>query len=187
MVAPTPFHAPLSTSTDDQLRVMLGYDLDAYLASIFATSPAFPTSSHALLDVDSTDLSAFKSKGGKALIWQPQSGGPFSPLAMVHWYQALNAANGGGPFDYSQVQTFMRLFMMPGAQHCGGGPATSTIDPFTSVVNWVEKGTAPASIIGTAPAQTPFPGRTRPLCPFPQYAHYKGSGSIEDAANFTCQ
>jgi Tannase and feruloyl esterase len=187
MVAPTPPHAPASTSTDDQLKVMLGYDLDAYLASIFATSTAFPTSSHTLLDVDSTDLSAFNGHGGKAIIYQPQTGGPFSPLAMENWYQAVNVANGGTPFDYSATQSFLRLFMMPGAQHCGGGPSTSTIDAFSAVVNWVENKTPPASIVGTAPATTPWPGRTRPLCPFPAFAHYIGTGSIEVASNFVCQ
>jgi hypothetical protein len=76
---------------------------------------------------------------------------------------------------------------MPGAQHCGGGPSTSTIDAFSAVVNWVENKTPPASIVGTAPATTPWPGRTRPLCPFPAFAHYIGTGSIEVASNFVCQ
>jgi feruloyl esterase len=187
MVAPTPPHLPASIAEDDQLRVMLGYDLDSYYASTFATSAAFPTSSHDLLEVDSTDLSAFSSRNGKLIVWQPQSGGPFSPLAMVDWYQKLNLANGGTPFDYSQTQAFARLFMMPGAQHCGGGPATSLIDPFSAVVDWVENGNVPAKIVGTAPPSTPWPGRTRPLWPFPQIAKYRGTGSIEDQASFVCQ
>ena len=135
----------------------------------------------------SPDLTAFKNHGGKVIIWQPQTGGPFSPLAMVDWYESVNTFNGGTPFDYNETQKFARLFMMPGAGHCGGGPLTSTIDPFASIVAWVEKGTAPDQIIGTAPAGTPWPGRTRPLCPFPKSAKYTGTGSIEVAANFTCQ
>jgi feruloyl esterase len=187
MLAPTPPHPPASMGEDDNLRVLLGYDLDSYYASIFATSAAFPMSSNALLDVDSPDLSQFNTHGGKLIVWQPQSGGPFSPLAMVDWYQKVNAASGGTPFDYSNVQKYARLFMMPGAQHCGGGPSTSQIDPFSAVVDWVEHGNAPARIVGTAPATTPWPGRTRPLCPFPQFARYKGTGSIEDEASFVCQ
>ncbi len=187
MLAPTPPSHPASPSTDDLLKVMLAYDLDSYYASIFATTTAFPTSSHALLEVDSPDLSAFKNHGGKVIIWQPQTGGPFSPLAMVDWYESVNNFNGGTPFDYSETQKFARLFMMPGAGHCGGGPSTSTIDPFASIVAWVEKGTAPDQIIGTAAAGSPWPGRTRPLCPFPKSAKYTGTGSIEVAANFTCQ
>jgi feruloyl esterase len=120
------------------------------------------------------------------IITQPQSGGPFSPYGMVDWYQNLNANMGGTPTDFTPTQSFARLFMQPGAQHCGGGPSTSTIDAFSSVVNWVENGVAPDQLIGTAPAATPFPGRTRPLCPFPAYAQYTGSGSIESAANFVC-
>ena len=77
---------------------------------------------------------------------------------------------------------------MPGANHCGGGPATSSIDAFSPLVNWVENGVAPQRIVGTAAATgNPFPGRTRPLCPYPQYAHYTGSGDINAEANFVCR
>jgi hypothetical protein len=167
--------------------LMMNYDLDAYYASLFSTTALFPVSSFDQLQADSTDLSKFNGNKGKLIIYQPQSGGPFSPLAMVDWYEQLNVVNGGTPFDFSKTQDFARLFMMPGVQHCAGGPGTSNIDPFSAVVDWVEKGSAPASIIGTAPSATPWPGRTRPLCPYPQTAQYKGSGSIEDAANFSCK
>jgi feruloyl esterase len=106
---------------------------------------------------------------------------------MVDWYQKLNLASGGTASDYTTTQSFARLFMIPGAQHCGGGPSTSTIDPFSALVAWVEQGQAPDKLVGTAGAATPWPGRTRPLCPFPKTSHYLGSGSIEDQANFVCQ
>jgi hypothetical protein len=77
--------------------------------------------------------------------------------------------------------------MVPGMNHCGGGPATSQFDAFAALVDWVENRKAPDSIIGTAPASTPWPGRTRPLCAYPEQARYVGSGSIEDATNFTCE
>jgi feruloyl esterase len=70
--------------------------------------------------------------------------------------------------------------------HCGGGPATSQFDAFGALVNWVEHNKAPASLLGTAPAGTPWPGRTRPLCAYPAQARYVGAGSIEDAASFRC-
>jgi feruloyl esterase len=186
VLAPTPPTLPAPVAAEGLTKIMLDYDLDAYYASLFATNAKFPVSSYDQLQADSTDLSAFKTAGGKLIVWQPQSGGPFSPLAMVDWYDKLNVANGGNPFDYGRTQQFARLFMMPGAHHCGGGPSTSNINAFASVVDWVEKGTAPAQIVGTAPATTPWPGRTRPLCPYPKTTQYKGSGSIEDAANFTC-
>ena len=80
---------------------------------------------------------------------------------------------------------FYRLFMVPGMFHCGGGIGTSTFDAFTPLVEWVEKGAAPQSI----PASRLVEGkvvRTRPLCPYPEVAKYKGSGSIDDAASFSC-
>ena len=70
--------------------------------------------------------------------------------------------------------------------HCAGGPATDSFDGLAAIVDWVEKGTAPARIEASALPGTPFPGRTRPLCPYPSSARYSGNGSIEDGANFAC-
>jgi feruloyl esterase len=186
VVAPTPPILPAPTANEGVFKVILNFDLDAFYASIFNTTSDFPRSTYTEMTVDSTDLSALRNHGGKVIIYQPQTGGPFSPLAMIDWYNQLNAASGGTATDYSSVQSYARLFLMPGAQHCGGGPSTSTIDPFSAVVNWAENGVAPARIVGTAPNATPWPGRTRPLCPFPAYAKYSGSGSIESEANFVC-
>jgi len=73
----------------------------------------------------------------------------------------------------------------PGKAHCGGGRTTDSYDTLSALVNWVEKGTAPDTILASAPASsTYFRGRTRPVCVFPKYAKYKGTGSIEDAARF---
>ena len=71
--------------------------------------------------------------------------------------------------------------------HCAGGPATDSFDGLAALTEWVEKGTAPARIEASAlPGTAYFPGRTRPLCPYPSAARYRGSGSLEDAANFAC-
>jgi feruloyl esterase len=86
-----------------------------------------------------------------------------------------------------EADSFARLFLVPGANHCGGGPSTAGADFFSPVVNWVENGVAPESVVGTAGNATPWPGRTRPLCPYPQYAHYTGSGDINVASNFVCR
>ena len=69
--------------------------------------------------------------------------------------------------------------------HCSGGAATDSWDGLGALVNWVEKGQAPQSIM--AKGTTVFPGRTRPLCAYPQYAQYKGSGDPEDGQNFVCR
>ena len=183
----TPPILPAPTANDGLANLIMNYDFDTLAASIFGTSAAFPVSDTELLNVDATDLSAFKENGGKLIIWQPQSGGPFSPQDMVNWYTEMNSAMRGGEENFTAAKSFARLFLMPGVNHCGGGPGTSVIDAFSPVVNWVENGVAPASILGTAPATTPWPGRTRPLCPYPQYARYKGTGDVNVAASFECR
>ena len=183
----TPPILPAPTANDGLAKLIMNIDFDTLAASIFGTSTAFPISNTDLLNVDSTDLSEFRRNGGKLLIWQPQSGGPFSPQDMVNWYTDMNLAMHGNKHTFAPARSFARLFMMPGVNHCGGGPGTSLIDAFTPVVDWVENGIAPQSILGTAPAATPWPGRTRPLCPYPEYAHYKGTGDINLAANFECR
>jgi feruloyl esterase len=84
--------------------------------------------------------------------------------------------------------------------HCAGGPATDQfggaggdapiVDPRHDLLSaldaWVDKGIAPQSIIASKKRDGKVV-RTRPLCPYPQQAHYVGHGSIDDAANFTCK
>jgi feruloyl esterase len=184
----TPPILPAPTANDGLANLIMNHDFDTFAASIFGTSAAFPVSDTELLNVDDTDLSPFKRRGGKIIIWQPQSGGPFSPQDMVNWYTQMSRVMGGkGQGGFEKTQEFARLFMMPGVNHCGGGPGTSSIDAFSPLVEWVENGNAPDTILGTAPATgNPFPGRTRALCPYPAYAKYKGSGSIELAESFEC-
>ncbi len=83
------------------------------------------------------------------------------------------------------TQDFYRLFMVPGMFHCTGGVGTSTFDAVTPLIQWVEKGVAP-STIPAARVVDGKPVRTRPLCPYPEVARYKGSGSIDEAVNFAC-
>jgi feruloyl esterase len=186
VIVPTPPILPANVNNEGTTGMLMGFDLDQWIALSHGTSAKFPESGYDLLETSTATLAPFANHGSKVVIYQPQTGGPFSPMAMVDWYQKLNLNNGGTASDYTATQQYARLFLMPGAQHCGGGPSTSTIDAFGAVVQWVEHGTPPAKIVGTAPAATPWPGRTRPLCPFPAYAKYNGSGSIESEANFTC-
>jgi feruloyl esterase len=85
----------------------------------------------------------------------------------------------------AQTRDFYRLFMVPGMFHCSGGPGCNTTDWLAAVMDWVEKGKAPAQITG-AHVEAGKTTRTRPLCPYPTVARYKGAGSIDDAANFAC-
>jgi hypothetical protein len=128
-----------------------------------------------------TNLSTFSARGGKLIFFHGMADPWFSPLATVGYYERLMADNGGR----ASVEQWSRLFLVPGMGHCGGGSATlDRFDMLTAIVDWVEKGQAPEAIVATGRA---FPGRSRPLCPYPQYAHYKGAGDPNDAASFVCK
>ena len=85
----------------------------------------------------------------------------------------------------AETQTFYRLFMAPGMGHCGGGEGPNTFDMMSPLEQWVETGVAPDRIIASRGASSAVV-RTRPLCPYPQVARYKGTGSMDEAANFAC-
>jgi hypothetical protein len=85
----------------------------------------------------------------------------------------------------AKTTEFFRLFMVPGMTHCAGGNGTDRFDPMTAIINWVEKGKAPDSI-RAAHVQNNQDVRSRPLCPYPKVARYSGTGSSDEAANFSC-
>jgi catechol 2,3-dioxygenase-like lactoylglutathione lyase family enzyme len=128
-------------------------------------------------------LSDFRKRGGKLLIFHGTADPIFSALESIDYYQRLTR-NNGGP---ESTNAWARLFLVPGMNHCAGGPATDSFDGLAAIVGWVEKGIAPDRIDAAAlPSNPSFPGRTRPLCPYPSAARYKGAGSLEDGANFVC-
>jgi feruloyl esterase len=128
-----------------------------------------------------TRLNTFSGRGGKLIFFHGVSDPWFSALDTVDYYDRLTKANGGA----AAVAEWSRLFLVPGMGHCGGGPQTlDTFDMLGAVVDWVEKGEAPRSIRATGRS---WPGRSRPLCPYPSYARYKGTGNVEDAASFECR
>lgn len=154
----------------------LSFDFDTDPVRMVAESSIYDTYADAM-------LAGYKAHGGKLMFVHGMADPIFSAHDTVDYYERL-AANSGG---MAATQAFARVFLVPGENHCGGGRATDQFDALTSMVNWVEKGTAPDSIAAAAAAtSTIFPNRTRPLCPYPQFARYKGTGSIEDAANFSC-
>jgi hypothetical protein len=127
-----------------------------------------------------TDLRAFRARGGKLLMTYGWADAILQPLMGVDYYEKAVAANGRDGTD------FLRLFMIPGMAHCGGGVGPDQYDAVTAVVDWVEKGVAPDSMIATKIVNGAVT-RSRPLCPYPQVARYKGQGSTDDAANFECK
>jgi feruloyl esterase len=90
-------------------------------------------------------------------------------------------------FGAKDTDDFSRLFMAPGMTHCAGGVGPNTFDTVTAIEQWVEQGTKPAQLVASHRAQGGDVDRTRPLCPYPQIATYKGSGSIDQAASFVCK
>jgi hypothetical protein len=133
------------------------------------------------MKADATDLSAFRKHGGKLLITHGVSDPVFSVNDTISWVKEIDKINKGKAAD------FVRFFAVPGMNHCSGGPATDRYNAFGALVDWVENKTAPAQIVATAGPATAWPGRTRPLCQYPATAHYKGTGSIEEAASFVCK
>lgn len=133
-----------------------------------------------VLDADNADLSAYFRRGGKLLLYHGWNDPGIPPRASVSYYESVRAKTGVAA-DQS-----LRLFMVPGMNHCRGGDGTDTFDAVAALDRWVTAGTAPQSI----PASRVRDGkvdRTRPLCAYPQQAVYKGSGSLDDAANFECR
>ena len=168
----------LPTSAFQQFAFQFNFDTQAPL--IFNRSGIYTQSSVEFMTGTSTDLRAFRERGGKMIIYHGTADGVFSIVDTARWYQVMNRRMN------HRAQDFARLFPVPGMTHCGGGPATSQFDTFSLLVNWVENRIAPDTILATAPAGTPWPGRTRPLCPYPAFARYNGSGDLNIAANFTC-
>ena len=128
-----------------------------------------------------TNLNTFSAQGGKLLFYHGVSDPWFSALDTVDYYERMTRANGGP----QAVAAWSRLFLVPGMGHCGGGPATlDTFDMLTPIVDWVESQSAPSAIPVTGRT---WPGRSRPLCPYPSHAHYKGAGDVDDASSFECR
>ena len=127
-----------------------------------------------------TNLSTFASRGGKQLLYHGMSDPWFSAYDTVGYYERAVRDNGG----LEKTRGFARLFLVPGMGHCQGGPATlDRFDLLTPLVEWVEQGKAPEAVVATGPS---LPGRSRPLCAWPQHAQYKGRGNPNDASSFEC-
>jgi feruloyl esterase len=127
-----------------------------------------------------TNLTAFRAHGGKLIMTYGWADSILQPLMGVNYYEKAVTANGPNGTE------FLRLFMVPGMAHCGGGVGPDQNDTVTAVIDWVEKGAAPDKIIAKKIANGATT-RSRPLCPYPQVARYKGQGSVDDAASFECR
>lgn len=175
-VPPTPVRGDPQSLLDYQL----GFDVVRDANRIYATSDAFPRSSWDQNNARSPDLATFRARGGKMIVPHGVSDPVFSIQDTIDWYREVDQRNGGRAAD------FVRVFPVPGMAHCSRGPATDRFDAFAALVDWVERGDAPERIVAKASQDAPWPGRTRPLCPYPQVARYAGKGDIERAESFVC-
>jgi feruloyl esterase len=126
------------------------------------------------------DLSVFKQRGGKLLLYHGWNDTAISPQNTVNYYE--NVLKKMGP----KQESWMRLFMVPGMNHCQGGVGPSQFNKMGVVERWRESGSAPDMILAAHVSNNTV-DMTRPLCPYPQVAVYKGVGSTNDAASFTCK
>lgn len=149
------------------------------------------------LNATDADLSRFRARGGKLILYHGWSDAAIAAQNTVDYYRGVVAKMGA-----QKAGTFVRLFMVPGMQHCGGGAGPNSFGQFTvstgdagrdigaALEHWVEKGAAPERIVAAKHKSDLDPKseivRTRPLCAWPLVARYKGSGSTDDAANFEC-
>jgi feruloyl esterase len=185
---------PAPVAGFDGAAFTLHLDIDATLAQLFATNATYTESGMQFMTPpQATQLNDVRARGAKMLVYQGLSDQIFSVKDTERWYRGVNHHSGG------RADQFVRLYEVPGMGHCSGGPATDQADFLTPLVQWVEQGVAPGSITASARgagnaggvnAEVPAAwaaNRTRPLCPYPSVAIYKGSGSIESASSFECR
>jgi feruloyl esterase len=136
-----------------------------------------------VIATDNPNLSQFKRDGGKILIWHGLADQLIFPQGTINYYQRVQQAMGGP----QRTDSFARLFLAPGAQHCASAAGPAPANPLAAVASWVEHGQAPTSILATV--TDPATGAvtlSRPLCAYPLTAHYTGHGSPSVASNFYC-
>lgn len=163
-------------------------------ANIDAAHDAADGKTAGALNATDPDLRRFQSRGGKLILYHGWNDPAIASLNTVNYYHAVLAAMGN-----QTAQSFVRLYMVPGMQHCYGGPGASAFGQlgtttakgpehgiYAALEDWVEKGTAPGEVIATKYDESHKAVMTRPLCPYPEIAKYKGSGDPNDYTNFTC-
>ncbi|MDZ7813361.1 MAG: tannase/feruloyl esterase family alpha/beta hydrolase [Ideonella sp.] len=190
----TIFKVPPSTAAlTDGPGFTIGLDVDATLTELYATDATYTESAMSFMTPPAdNDYGQVARRGGKILAYHGVSDQIFSVKDTEDWYRSLGRNSGIAP------RQFARLYRVPGMGHCTGGPATDQADFLSPLVAWVEDGQAPQEIIATARGagnaggvNTDVPAtwaanRSRPLCPFPKVASYRGTGDVEQASSWAC-
>jgi len=183
----TPPDAP--NLADGGLGYQLRFNMDTDAPKIFQKTSVFDQSAMDFMTPpDATHLTSLKSRGGKMIVYHGIGDPVFSANDTIAWYNAVNAADSSAP-------NYTRLFLVPGMNHCSGGPATDRFNMLPVLESWVERGVAPESVVAAVNPSDPdvvangWPAsRTRPLCAYPKQAILKpGATNAESAENFVCQ
>jgi feruloyl esterase len=172
---------PLGADPRQALEFVLKFDFDRDTPRIYATAALFPHSAWEDVSARSTDLSGFRARHGKLLLTHGVSDPVFSINDTLEWWREVNLRNN------NRAASFVRVFAIPGMNHCAGGPATDQFDVLAPLMQWVEHGRPPDRILAHANPASPWPRRTRPLCVYPAVARYKGGADIESADSFACR
>lgn len=135
-----------------------------------------------ILSPTNPDLTPFKKRGGKLLMYHGWADPAISAYGTIAYYEDVVSKVGGK----TQADEFVRLFLAPGMHHCRGGPGPNSFDSLTALEQWVEQGIAPKQLIASHSVDGKV-DRTRLLCPEPQVARYVGTGSIDEAGSFRCE
>ena len=173
---------PLDVASDvtSLTRYALNADIDQAYHDAHVKWGALNEAPVDFMHADATDLSAFTRRGGKIILFHGVSDPVFSVLDTICWLQAVDRR------EHGASARFLTFYAVPGMNHGRGGPATDRFDLFSSLVAWREKGVQPGAITATAGEETPWPGRTRLLCPFPQWPHAV-AGDPERASSSVCR
>ncbi len=150
----------------------INFDSDVALANRPANLPVNATD---------PDIKKFVAHGGKMMLWGGWNDAGVPPLEVVNYYNNVVKAVGG-----KTAMSAVRLYMVPGVGHCGGGEGTDHFDLFPALQTWVEQKQPPEHLVASR-IENGKEVRTRPLCAHPEIATYKGSGRTDDAANFSCK
>lgn len=150
-----------------------GFGLDRDLAFANALLP--------VMNAVSPHLDAFRAHGGKLLMYHGWADNVSSARGTIDYYDSVERVVG----DQAKTQAFLRVFLVPGMGHCRGGPGTDMFDPVATLAAWVEHGEAPASILATHQTSGRV-DRSRPLCPYPEQARYRGTGDPNEAGSYAC-
>jgi hypothetical protein len=136
----------------------------------------------AVIGTDNPDLTGFRDRGGKTIIWHGWSDQLITAHGTIDYYTRVQQRMGGP----QKTSDFARLYMAPGVGHCSGGPGPAPTGVLDALIAWIEDGKAPETLLAVRRDPSGAVTRSRPLCQYPLVARYKGSGSTDDAANFVC-